>query len=84
MKTISIRELHESTGKWVRRAAAGEVLVTERGRLVAKIVPAKAAPQQPFFARARFTRAFLAHRKNLRGGTDSTRIISDERDRDVP
>lgn len=83
MKTISIRELHEATGKWVRRAAAGEVHVTERGRLVAKIVPARAAPQQPFFAAPSFTRAFLAHRKRMRGGTDSTRIISDERDRDI-
>ncbi|MGH8019138.1 MAG: type II toxin-antitoxin system Phd/YefM family antitoxin [Opitutaceae bacterium] len=83
MKTISIRELHEATGKWVRRAAAGEVYVTERGRLVAKIVPAKAAPKQPFFARAKFTRAFLAHRKHLRGGTDSTQIVSEDRDREV-
>ena len=84
MKTISIRELHQATGRWVRRAADGEVLVTERGRLVAKIVPAKAVPAKPFFATPKFTRAFLAQRKNLLGGTDSTRIISDERDRAVP
>ncbi len=83
MKTISIRELHESTGKWVRRATAGEVHVTERGRLVAKIVPAKAPPQVPFFARAKFTRAFRVQRKNLRGGMDATRIITEERDRDI-
>jgi len=83
MKTISIRELHASTGKWVRSAATGAVHVTERGRLVAKIVPAKEAPTQPFFAAPPFTRAFLAQRKNLRGGTDSTRIVSEERDRDI-
>lgn len=81
MKTISIRELHQSTGKWVRRAAAGEVHVTERGRLIAKIVPAKGAPAQPFFARPKFSRAFLAHRRKLRGGTDATQLISEDRDR---
>ena len=67
----------------MRRAAAGEVHVTERGRLVAKIVPAQAPPKVPFFARAKFTRAFLAQRKNLRGGMDSTQVITEERDRDI-
>lgn len=81
MKTITIRELHESTGKWVRRAAAGEVHVTERGRLVAKIIPAREPPKRPFFERPRFTRAYLAHRGQLCGGTDSTEIISESRDR---
>jgi len=33
MKTITIRELHHATGRWVRRAVAGEVYVTERGRV---------------------------------------------------
>ena len=37
MKTITVRELHQATGRWVRRASAGEIHVTERGRLVAKI-----------------------------------------------
>ena len=83
MKTISIRELHEATGKWVRRAAAGEVYVTERGRLVARIIAAKDLPKKPFFAQAKFTRGFLAQRKNLRGGTDSTDLISDDRDRAI-
>ena len=84
MKTITIRELHQATGKWVRSATAGEVRVTERGRLVAKIVPARPTPAEPFFARRTLTRAFQAHRRFLRGGTDSTRIISEERDRAVP
>jgi antitoxin (DNA-binding transcriptional repressor) of toxin-antitoxin stability system len=83
MKTISIRELHEATGRWVRRAQAGEVYVTERGRLVAKIVPASPLPAKPYFANPKFTSAFRAQRKYLRGGTDSTDIISEERDRQV-
>jgi len=83
MKTITIRELHQSTGWWVRRAAAGEIHVTEHGRLIAKIVAATPLPAKPFFANPKFTRAFLAQRKHLRGGTDSTWTISEERERDV-
>jgi antitoxin (DNA-binding transcriptional repressor) of toxin-antitoxin stability system len=83
MKTISIRELHQATGRWVRHAFAEEVRVTERGRLVAKIVPAKPVPPKPFFANPKFTRDFLVQRKHLGGGTDSTMIISEERDSDV-
>lgn len=80
MKTITIRELHQETGRWVRQASSGEVLVTERGQLIAKIVPAAPPPSQPFFANPRYTRAFLRHRKSLRGGTDATTTISQDRD----
>jgi antitoxin (DNA-binding transcriptional repressor) of toxin-antitoxin stability system len=83
MKTITLRELHEQTGRWVRQAAGGEVYVTERGRLIAKIVPASPFPERPFFASPRFTREYLAHRKSLLGGTDSTEIISNDRDREA-
>lgn len=79
MKTITIRELHQETGRWVRQASSGEVLVTERGKLIAKIVPAAAPPAKPFFASPRYTRAFLRHRKALRGGTDATEIVSRDR-----
>ncbi|HEV3038411.1 MAG TPA: hypothetical protein VHA33_11595 [Candidatus Angelobacter sp.] len=84
MNTITIRELHLATGRWVRRAAAaGEIYVTERGRLLAKIVPATPLPAKPFFANPKFTRAFLTQRKHLRGGTDSTLTISEDRDREL-
>ena len=83
MKTVTIRELHRATGRWVRQASSGEVYVTERGRLIAKIVPAAPPPSQPFFASPRYTRAFLRHRKSFRGGTDATAIVSQDRDREV-
>ena len=83
MKTITIRELHQATGRWVRQAQSGEVYVTERGQLIAKIVPASPAPTEPFFANPRFTRAFLQQRKHLRGGIDSTETISQERDSEI-
>lgn len=79
MKSITIRQLHDETGRWVRRAAAiGELQVTERGRPVAKLVPATAAPTTPYFSRRKLLPAFLA--TQAEGGTDSTAGISAERD----
>jgi antitoxin (DNA-binding transcriptional repressor) of toxin-antitoxin stability system len=40
MKTISIRDLHEKTGQWVRLIRRhGEILVTDRGEAVARLSP---------------------------------------------
>lgn len=79
MKAITIRQLHDETGRWVRRAAVlGELSVTERGRIVAKIVPATDTPLQPYFARRKLLPAFRAAK--LAGGIDSTVGISQERD----
>ncbi|HVA93048.1 MAG TPA: hypothetical protein VNL71_24780 [Chloroflexota bacterium] len=78
MKSISIRELHEATGQWVRKAAHfGEVHVTERGKVVAKLLPAAPLPAVPYFARRKLAASFQAAR--LSGGTDSTMGISAER-----
>ena len=82
MKSISIRELHEKTGEWVRKAARhGQILVTNRGKPVARIVPQEPEPEVPYFARRRLTPAFrkLMENGRLRGGTDSTRAISQDR-----
>ena len=82
MKTISIRELHEKTGQWVRQAGRhGQIVVTDRGKAVAAIVPRVAEPEVPYFARRKLTPAFrrLIERGRLRGGTDSTKAISEER-----
>ncbi|MGN6593425.1 MAG: type II toxin-antitoxin system Phd/YefM family antitoxin [Terriglobales bacterium] len=44
MRSISIRELHINTGRWVRHAARhGAVVVTDRGRVVARLQPHSAA-----------------------------------------
>jgi len=83
MKTISIRELHEKTGEWVRRAGThGEILVSDRGRAIAKILPEAGRPEAPYFSRRVVSPAFrrLMRRGILRGGTDSTQVISEERD----
>jgi antitoxin (DNA-binding transcriptional repressor) of toxin-antitoxin stability system len=49
MKTITLRELHARTGYWVREAKNyGEIYVSIRGKIVAKIVPCIAAlPEKP-------------------------------------
>jgi antitoxin (DNA-binding transcriptional repressor) of toxin-antitoxin stability system len=80
MKTITIRELHAATGKWVRRSAAlGEVRVSERGRVIARLLPMTSLPEVPYYARRALTRAFKAAQTSLEGGTDSTQTISGER-----
>ncbi|MDP3070776.1 MAG: hypothetical protein Q8N18_10830 [Opitutaceae bacterium] len=79
MKTITIRQLHDETGRWVRRAAAvGGLQVTERGRVVASLVPAPELSAVPYFARRELLPAFRA--AQLTGGTDATDGISAERD----
>ena len=86
MKTITLRELHQKTGKTVRRVAeVGEIYVTDRGNTIAKIVPQEATPEVPYFARRKLTAAFrkLMRGGKLRGGTDSTMVISEDRDRPI-
>ncbi len=86
MKSISIRELHEKTGEWIRSAQRhGEILVTDRGRTVASITPHTGQRGKPYFSHRRILPAFrrLMDRGALRGGTDSTRGISSDRDRRI-
>ncbi len=87
MKAITIRELHTRTGQWVRQAARhGEILVTDHGRIVAKIVPETDENKEPYFARRILSPGFkrLAASGKLSRGTDSTIGISQDReDRDV-
>jgi antitoxin (DNA-binding transcriptional repressor) of toxin-antitoxin stability system len=79
MKAITIRQLHDETGRWVRRAAlVGGLHVTERGKVVAKLVPAPAAPTVPYFAERPLLPAFRS--ASLKGGRDATDGISTERD----
>jgi len=86
MKTISIRELHEKTGEWIRRAGEhGEIHVTDRRKTVAKILPEADERDTPYFSRRMISPAFrkLMELGKLHGGTDSTQIISEERDRRI-
>jgi prevent-host-death family protein len=79
MGKISIRDLHLSTGEWVRRAASGAaVVVTDRGRPIATLVPYQAAEAGTPFSARRLLPDFAAL---SRAPGDSTTTISEDRDR---
>jgi len=85
VKTITIRELHAKTGRWVRAAARhGEILVTDNGRTVAKLTPETESHDTPYFARRKFIKPSLKksiESGNLgKGGTDSTKTVSEDRE----
>jgi antitoxin (DNA-binding transcriptional repressor) of toxin-antitoxin stability system len=82
VKTISIRELHERTGAWVRKAIElGAITVTDRGKALVRLEAIPTAPvANPF--RARRVRPGYARLKGRLGrGTDSTTVISHDRRR---
>ena len=82
MKTISIRELHEKTGDWVRRSAKlGAITVTDRGKAIARIEPVEAAAAVNPFAARKLRRGYARLLGRLKGGTDSTQAVSEDRDR---
>jgi prevent-host-death family protein len=74
MKVITIRELHEHTGKFVRQAQKEPVLVTDRGQQVAvlKGITTAESTGKPF------PRRKLASLPRV--SMDSTVYISEERD----
>jgi len=78
MTTITIRELHLATGRWVRHAASTRqpVIVTDRGRRVAAIQPFEAGTAaRPLPDRERKIR------KRSRIPVDSATYQSELRDR---
>lgn len=83
MKTVTIRELHTRTGQLVRAAARhGEIWVTDRGRVVAKLVPQAESAGVPYFSRRQPSAAFqrLDQSGKTGQGTDSTAGISEDRE----
>lgn len=79
MKTVSIRELHTRTGHYVRRAATEPISVTDRGRTVARLVPAS-EPTGVSFANRRLRPGFRKLQAVPLTGTDSGKLISEDRD----
>ena len=76
MKEVSLRDLHQHTGHWVRLASRQPIVVTDRGRPVATLVP---------FGGDLLSRPLPDREARLarlpRIPVDSSRIISDDRDR---
>ena len=84
MKSISIRELHARTGRWVRDAALhGQIVVKDHGRAIARILPQGEPAKIPYFARRELPNRALGKRiesgKLGCGGTDITAVISEDR-----
>ena len=81
MKTISIRELHLRTGAWVKRAAElGSIVVTERGRPVARIEAIAERGRENRFLTRKLRPGYKRLQGKLTGGTDSVTIVSEGRD----
>ena len=79
MRKITIRELHIKTGKWVRRAAEEErIIITDRGRPVATLVPFQIQDAYTPFSKRKILPEFESL-PFLPG--DSTRYISEDRNR---
>ncbi|MBA2434753.1 MAG: hypothetical protein H0V54_06655 [Chthoniobacterales bacterium] len=79
MVHISIRDLHMKTGEWVRKAAAaGGIIVMDRSQPVVKLVPFTKGDHGKLFAERPLTKGFSALPKMRH---DSTRFVSEERDR---
>jgi antitoxin (DNA-binding transcriptional repressor) of toxin-antitoxin stability system len=82
MKEISIRELHRNTGAWVRSARKyGSILVRDRTRPVARIMPASEEPEINRFVTWRPLKKFAALLDQPVRGTRAEDIVSQDRDR---
>ena len=83
MKAVTIRELHAKTGRLLREASHhGQILVTDNGRPIARILPDPPPPEAPYFARRVPTAAFKKLDESGKTGraTDITEMISQDRD----
>lgn len=80
MKTVSIRELHTRTGHYVRRAATEPIAVTDRGEVVARLLP-KSEPTGVTFANRKLRPGFKRLQSLSFAGVDSGTMISEDRDR---
>jgi prevent-host-death family protein len=79
MKRITIRELHNDTGRWVRSVSREKrLIVTDRGNPIATLVPYSRDDAGMPFSRRKLLPEFsaLARQKG-----DSTLVISEDRDR---
>ncbi len=83
MKTISLRELHNKTGKWVRSVKdEEEIIVTDRGQAIASLTPIKKpdTPKKTWATRTLLPGyAALMKAGKLKSMTDSSIGISEDR-----
>jgi antitoxin (DNA-binding transcriptional repressor) of toxin-antitoxin stability system len=76
MKTITVRELHMNTGRYVRSAVQESLVVTDRGRAVAALTKLNGAVQGRSLPNRE---AWIKKQPQIR--VDSTRLVSADRSR---
>ena len=81
MKTISLRELRHNTGKWMRRVAEEkEITITDRGVIIATVIPPKRKPRtKNIWANRPLVPGYAEYLRSGKMGSDSTPGISDDR-----
>ena len=83
MKTISLRELHNETGKWVRSVKdEEEIIVTDRGQPIARLRPLGSKPKMKIDWRRRdFVPGYAGYLRSgkLTSKIDSSVGISEDR-----
>jgi prevent-host-death family protein len=80
MTTISIRELHQRTGAWVRKAAElGSITVTERGRPIARLEAVEERSRRNPFLSRKLRPGYKKLMGTLTRGTDTVAIVSEDR-----
>ncbi len=83
MKTISIKDLHDETGHWLRLVQSeGEVVVIDRGTPVARLLPPTPIPVAKPFTRRKLLPGVADLIERPIDGPDSTEIISSMRGED--
>jgi len=85
MKTVTIEELDDKTGQWLRQAVRHEqVIVTDHGRPIAEVSAYPGQGVTPGGGRGFRNRALLPEYEAIMnrpvGGTDSTEIIGQDRE----
>jgi len=83
---IPIRELHARTGHFVRKAAGNmRVIITDNGKPIAQLQPlgvdTDGNPKRQKWKDRVLLPGYAAIMNTPVGGTDSTQIISEDRDR---
>lgn len=82
VRKTSVRELHIHTSRLVREAAEGDIIVIERrGEPVAELRPLTSEKRISAKEKARIIAEMRRFRASMPKGTDSTKWISEDRDR---
>ena len=85
MKTVRIDELDSNTGQWLREASRHQaVVVPDGGKPLVTVLTARPDASRAGFRARILLPEYQAQEGKLGAGTDSTTLISEDHDRNVP